>query len=170
MKPWVVHTKIPSTQHKPQSALEKNPAHTRKSTCHFVCTLWLTRQSPFARNELCFDWLKGFFHGSAHARVLRNLICVPARNKANFWGFTRRIVEGGFYLKKSLSVLHIGDQKSFCLDHILLRRWVLVLFYCSFVKVVNFEMWLIKSRATLWLNIIRKGSQISFKSYHWQKE
>ena len=25
--------------------------------------------------------LKGFFHGSAHARVLRNLICVPARNK-----------------------------------------------------------------------------------------
>ena len=28
--------------------------------------------------------LKGFFHGSAHARVLRNLICVPARNKANF--------------------------------------------------------------------------------------
>ena len=28
--------------------------------------------------------LKEFFHGSAHARVLRNLICVPARNKANF--------------------------------------------------------------------------------------
>ena len=76
--------------------------------------------------------LKGFFHGSAHARVLRNLICVPAGNKANFWGFTRWSVEGGFYLKKSLSVLHIGDQKSFCLDHILFQRWVLVLFYCSF--------------------------------------
>ena len=32
----------------------------------------------------------------------------------------------------SLSALHIGDQKSFYLDHILFRRWVLVLFYCSF--------------------------------------
>ena len=31
-----------------------------------------------------FVALKGFFHGSAHARVLRNLIYVPARNKANF--------------------------------------------------------------------------------------
>ena len=29
-------------------------------------------------------YLKGFIHGSAHARVLRNLICVPAWNKANF--------------------------------------------------------------------------------------
>ena len=27
--------------------------------------------------------------------------------------------------------LHIGDQKSFCLDHILFRRWILVLFCCS---------------------------------------
>ena len=26
----------------------------------------------------------GVFHGFAHARVLRNLICVPVRNKANF--------------------------------------------------------------------------------------
>ena len=51
----------------------------------------------FRRFSKSFN-LKGFFHGSAHARVPRNLICVPARNKANFWGFTRRIVEGGFYL------------------------------------------------------------------------
>ena len=36
------------------------------------------------------------------------------------------------FILKNLSVLHIGDQKSFCLDHILFRRWVLVLFYCSF--------------------------------------
>ena len=76
-------------------------------------------------NVCVFSWvqLKGFFHGSAHARVLRNLI---------FKGFTRRSVRGGFHLKKSLSVLHIGDQKSFCLDHILFRHWVLVLFFCSF--------------------------------------
>ena len=40
-----------------------------------------------------------------------------------------------FILKKPLSVLHIGDQKSFCLDHILFRRWVLVLFYCSFANL-----------------------------------
>ena len=85
-------------------------------------------------NVCVFSWvqLKGFFHGSAHARVLRNLICVPAQNKANFRGFTRRSVRGGFHLKKSLSVLHIGDQKSFCLDHILFQHWVLVLFFCSF--------------------------------------
>ena len=62
--------------------------------------------------------LKGFFQGSAHARVLRNFKSVfrrgvPDRNKANFWGFTWRSVEGGFYLKKSFFVLHIGDQKSF---------------------------------------------------------
>ena len=76
--------------------------------------------------------LKGFFHGSAHAPVLRNLVCVPARNKATFWDFARRSVEVGFNLKKSLCVLHIGDQKSFCLDHFLFRRLVLVLFYCSF--------------------------------------
>ena len=36
-----------------------------------------------------FAGLKEFFHGSAHAQVLRNEICVPAWNKANFWGFTR---------------------------------------------------------------------------------
>ena len=28
--------------------------------------------------------LKGLFHGSAHAPVFRNLVCVPARNKATF--------------------------------------------------------------------------------------
>ena len=51
-----------------------------------------------ARLSNNFNRLKGFFHGSAHARVLRNLVCVPALNKANFWGFTWRSVEGGFHL------------------------------------------------------------------------
>ena len=34
-----------------------------------------------------------------------------------------------FIFKKSLSVLHIGDHKSFF--GILFRRWVLVICYCS---------------------------------------
>ena len=82
--------------------------------------------------QLGSEFLKGFFHGFAHAPVLRNLICVPVGNKANFFDFTRQSVKVGFHLKKSLSVLHISDQKSFCLDHLSFRCLVFVLFYCSF--------------------------------------
>ena len=103
--------------------------------------------------------LKWFFHASAHARVLRNLICLPARNEANFWGFTRRSVEGGFYLKKSVSVLQIGDQKSFCLDHIFCG----VGFYFYFtVPSLNLsescKFSNVTSRATSRVTVIRKGS------------
>ena len=171
----------------------------------FVCASRKLRKCSFG----CNIFKKGLFHGSAHARVFRNLICVPARNKANFWGevskmdftaanerskwaantnldsgcdtcvgpiiYTRRsqTSAGSFAmddsrwgpfsctvfspisakfetvyqvdairsiflstetasLKKYLSVLHIGDQKSFCLDHTLFRLWVLVIFYCCF--------------------------------------
>ena len=60
-----------------------------------------------------------------------NLFSGPEQSQS-FWGFTWQSVEGEFHLKKSLCFLHIGDQKSFCLVHILFRHWILVLFYCSF--------------------------------------
>ena len=41
-------------------------------------------QSGFQSLHSTLTALKGFFHGSAHTPVLRNLVCVPARNKANF--------------------------------------------------------------------------------------
>ena len=72
-------------------------------------------------------WLKGFFHGSAHIRVLKNF-------KSVYRPGTKPISEvlRGEVSKVDLSVLHIGEQKSFCLDHILFRRLILVLFYCFF--------------------------------------
>ena len=43
------------------------------------------------------------------------------------------------FILKNLSVLHIGDQKSFCLDDILFRRWVLFLFHLTFSKSFKFS-------------------------------
>ena len=71
---------------------------------------------------------------------------------------------------KNLSLLHIGDQKSLCLD-ILFWRWVLfqfiLPFLClTFLQVINLLMWLIKSRETSWVTL-RRRSQVSFKSHYW---
>ena len=116
--------------------------------------------------------LKGFFHGSAHARVLRNLICLPARNKANFWGFTRRSVEGGFHLKNlflSLCISHRWSENVLFGSYVILAfgfNFILLFLHLTFLKVINFQMWFIKSRATSRVTI-RRGSQISSKSHHW---
>ena len=64
--------------------------------------------------------LKQLIDDSAHAQVLRNLICVPARNKANFGGFTRRSVEGEFHLKKYLSLFY---------TLVIRNRFVWIIFY-----------------------------------------
>ena len=46
--------------------------------------------------------------------------------------------------------------------------FILLFIHLTFLKVINFQMWLIKSSATSWVTL-RKGSQLSFKSHHWQK-
>ena len=113
--------------------------------------------------------LKVLFHGSAHARVLRNLICVPA----NFWDFTRQSVEGGFHLQNtSLCITHRWSEivlfGKYFIPALGFSFILLFLRFNSLSKVMNFQMWLIKSRATSWVTLW-KGSQISFKSHHWQK-
>ena len=67
--------------------------------CLLAFVHWNTLTQP-ANGPYKLTPLKGFFRCSAHSRVLRNLICVPARNKVNFWGFRRRSGEGEFHLKK----------------------------------------------------------------------
>ena len=49
-----------------------------------MITLYVYSRHIFLQHVRSTQMLKGFFHGSAHARVLRNLICAPARNKVNF--------------------------------------------------------------------------------------
>ena len=46
--------------------------------------------------------------------------------------------------------------------------FILLFLRLTFLKVINFQMWLVKSRTTSWVTL-RKGSQISSKSHHWQE-
>ena len=155
-----------------------------KWTIHGMTTLYITASRPAMADitassktmeqyakQLRKLSLKEFFHGSAHARVLRNLICVLARNKANFLRFyaakfRRWISSKKISLSLSLSLISLSLSLSLLSLSLFTHRrseiilfgsyfnpaldfsFILLFLRLTFLKVINFQMWLIKSRAT----------------------
>ena len=70
--------------------------------------------------EFQFLCLTGIFHGSAHARVLRNLTSVPARNKAPISEVLSGEVSNVDFILKNLSLYYTS---------VIRNRFVWIIFY-----------------------------------------
>ena len=107
---------------------------TKSENCYVRCCVMSTLYEKY-----------NFFHGSAHARVFRKLICVPARSKANF--SISEVLRG-----EVSEVDFILKNPSLYYTSVIRNRFVWIIFYSalgfsfillflhlSYLKVVTFK-------------------------------
>ena len=113
---WTVTLRTRKREHSRAVATPSCNAHATERTWLWPWQCYYYWQVPPMEQRAVF---KSSFTVLRMLRFSENLIYVPARNKANFRGFTRWSVEGGFHLKKSLAVY----------TSVIRNRFIWIIFY-----------------------------------------